>query len=219
MEENGQAIISERKHKEESEQQEIQKQRRRRCLRACCLVSVIFVLLISIVILILALTVFKVRQPKATVVSAKLDGVTPRISFPVINIQLNVSLDLQLNVENKNHASFKHGSGKSLVSYQGNQIGEADIPPGFIPAMGSTTVSCKLTLDVDEMASKTDLKGFIDDVLSGTLVVETRTRIPGRVNFLKIFKKHAVAISDCKITIAVLALKIQSQECKSKTKL
>jgi cobalamin biosynthesis protein CbiG len=70
---------------------------------------------------------------------------------------------------------------------------------------------------VDEMA--THISALISDVLQGQLVIETRTRIPGRVSFLKIFKKHAVATSDCRLAIAIPSMKIQSQECESKTKL
>ncbi|KAE8734118.1 Endomembrane protein 70 protein family [Hibiscus syriacus] len=202
------------------EQVSVTKQRRRahksRCLTVASMLLGVL-LLISIVVLILAFTVFKAKQPKTKLVSAALDGVSPRISFPVVNIQLNVTLDLQLLVENPNHASFKHGQGKSVLSYRGDQFGEADIPPGNIPARGSATFSSRLVLQLDEMAS--NIRALIDDVLDGELVVDTRTRIPGRVTFLKVFKKHAVVTSECQFTIEVLALKLQSQKCKSKSKL
>ncbi|XP_007031332.2 PREDICTED: uncharacterized protein LOC18600676 [Theobroma cacao] len=203
-------------HEQISQKKHRQNICKRRCLSVGC-VLIICLLLIFIIFLVLALTVFKAKQPRIKLLSATLDGVSPRITFPVINIQLNITLDLQLLVVNRNRASFKHGSGKSFLSYRGNQIGEADIPPGFIPAMGSTTISSRLTLEVDEVVS--NITALVSDVLDGQLVVDSRTRIPGRVTFLKLFKKHAVATSECHFTIAVLALKIQSQECKTKTKL
>ncbi|XP_021299223.1 uncharacterized protein LOC110427908 [Herrania umbratica] len=206
--------------KEDNEQISQTKQRQKICKRRCLSVGcvlIICLLLIFITLLVLALTVFKAKQPRIKLLSATLDGVSPRITFPVINIQLNITLDLQLLLVNRNHASFKHGSGKSFLSYRGNQFGEADIPPGFIPAMGSTTISCRLTLEVDEMVS--NITALVSDVLDGQLVVDTRARIPGRVTFLKLFKKHAVATSECHFTIAVLAFKIRSRECKTKTKL
>ncbi|XVE84282.1 hypothetical protein DITRI_Ditri17bG0000400 [Diplodiscus trichospermus] len=206
---------------QENEQVSRSKQREQickcRCRSVIGSVLLICLLLIFIIVLILALTVFKAKQPRTKVLSATIDGVSPLISFPVITIQLNITLDLQLLVENRNHASFKHDAGKSFLSYRGNQLGKVDIPPGFIPAMGSSNFSCRLILQVDEMVS--NITALVSDVLDGELVVDTRTTIPGRVTLLKIFKKHAVATSECHFTIAVLALKIQSQKCMGKTKL
>uniref|UniRef100_A0A2C9VBK1 Late embryogenesis abundant protein LEA-2 subgroup domain-containing protein n=1 Tax=Manihot esculenta TaxID=3983 RepID=A0A2C9VBK1_MANES len=179
-----------------------------RSRRRCCLI---------VVILILALTVFKAKDPRVQVLSASIEGVSPRISFPVITIELNVTLNLTLRLHNPNHASFKHGPGKSSLLYQAKQVGEAELNSGFIPSTGTVTIPCRLTIEADKLAS--NLKSLISDILSGHLVMETRTTIPGRVNFLGIFKKHAVATSACKFTIAFPAMKIQDQECKSKTKL
>ncbi|KAL4309865.1 hypothetical protein GQ457_01G032820 [Hibiscus cannabinus] len=205
---------------EENEQVSATKQRRKPCKCRCLTVVSLLLgllLLISIVVLILAFTVFKAKQPKAKLLSAELDGISPRISFPVVNIQLNITLDLKLLVENPNHASFKHGPGKSSLSYRGKQFGEAEIPPGNIPATGSSTFSSRLVLEVDEVVS--NITALVGDVMEGNLVVDSRTRIPGRVTILKLFKKHAVVTSECQFTIAVLALKIQTQKCKSKSKL
>ncbi|XP_039002049.1 uncharacterized protein LOC120128443 [Hibiscus syriacus] len=180
------------------EQVSVTKQRRKAYKSRCLTVASVLLgclLLSSIIVLILAFTVFKAKQPRTKLISAALDGVSPRISFPVVNIQLNITLNLQFLVENPNHASFKHGPGKSFLLYRGDQFGEADIPPGDIPARSSATFSSRLVLQVDEMAS--NITALIDDVLNGELVVDTRTRIPGRVTFLKVFKKHAVVTSEC----------------------
>ncbi|XVF65070.1 hypothetical protein PTKIN_Ptkin09bG0217100 [Pterospermum kingtungense] len=204
-------------NKEEDEQVSRRKQRQRTRKRRCLAVGgalLICLLLIFVVALILALTVFKAKTPRTKLLSATIDGVSPRISFPVISIQLNITLDLQLLVENPNHASFKHGAGTSFLSYRGKQFGEANIPPGFIPAMGSSTFSSRLILQIDEVVS--NITALVGDVLDGELVVDARTRIPGRVSFLNIFKKHAVAKSECQFAIAVLALKIKTQKCKTK---
>ncbi|EEF30578.1 conserved hypothetical protein [Ricinus communis] len=202
---------------ETNDQLPSKRQRRRRCCFIVGGVALFLVLLLFIIILILALTVFKAKEPKVDLVSATLDGISPRISFPVINIQLNISLNLNLLVHNRNYASFKHGAGKTSLLYQDKQIGEADLYPGVIPSRGSAPLACRLTIEVDELAS--DMTELIQDVLAGQLVMETRTSIPGRVTFLGIIKKHAVATSACRFTIAFPAMKIQNQECRSKTKL
>lgn len=188
--------------------------RRRRCCLIATVVAILLLLAFFIIILILALTVFKTKQPITELQSAKIDGIAPRVTFPAVDIQLNLTLDLQILVKNRNRASFKHGSGKSLLLYRGKQVGVVDIDPGLIPARGSAVLPCRLALQVDELAS--NLGALIRDVLDGELVMETRTRIPGRVNLLGIFKKHIVATSECQFTVAVLAFKIQSQKCENK---
>lgn len=193
-----------------------QKKRKRRC-RIAVGVTLLIIILVFLIALILALTVFKPKQPRTQVLSATLDGVAPRVSFPAIKIELNITLDLKLLVENKNHASFKHGAGTSYLLYRGKQVGEVQISPGNIRAMGSSTLPCRLTLEVDQFAS--DLSTLISDVLAGELVINTHTTIPGRVTFLGFIKKHAVALSDCQFTMDVVQMKIKSQVCKQNTKL
>ncbi|XP_059428180.1 uncharacterized protein LOC132161969 [Corylus avellana] len=191
--------------------------KRRRCLFAAGGAALVLLMLLFIIALILALTVFKSKPPRVQLLSAAVEGVAPRISFPVIQVEFNLTLDIKFLVENRNYASFKHGQGKSLLLYQGNQVGEADIYAGLIPARGTATLPCRLTVEVDELAS--NLTGLINDVVGGNLVMETQTRIPGRINFLGIFKRHAVAVSACQLTISVPNMSISRQTCKQKTRL
>ncbi|XP_028808551.1 uncharacterized protein LOC114763116 [Neltuma alba] len=187
--------------------------------RRCCLVLGILLLLlivIFIVALVLALTVFKPKNPTVQLVSASLDGVSPSVSFPAIQIHLNLTLNVSLMVHNPNHASFKHEQGTSILYYEGNQIGDTNIFPGEIPAKGSAVLPSRLTLQVDKLAS--NVTSFVGDLLGGELSMESSTRLPGRVTLLGFIKKHAVALSDCQFTLDISDRKIRSQSCKSKTK-
>ena len=194
---------------------DMKRKRKRRCLMALG-IPLILIFLLFIIILILALTVFKTKSPQTKLVSASLDGVAPRISLPAAQIELNITIDLKILVKNPNHFSFKHGQGKSYLLYQGNQVGEADIYPGKIPATGSTTLPYRLTLEADELASN---MSFITEVIGGQLVMQANTRIPGRINFLGIYKKHVDVVSECHLQIAVLNMNITDKACKDKTKL
>lgn len=199
----------------ESDQSQERKVQRRRRWIAVGATIIVLILVVFIVILVLALTVFKPKQPQTELVSAAINGVTPRLSLPVVRIELNVTLDLKILVKNRNYASFRHGGGKSVLLYRDHQVGEADFFPGNIPARGSATLPCLLTIEVDELGS--DLGGLISDILGGELAIETRTRLPGRVTFLGFIKKHVVAVSVCQFTIGLFDMKIRSQVCKSKT--
>ncbi|KAM4079145.1 hypothetical protein ACB094_09G094500 [Castanea mollissima] len=60
--------------------------------------------------------------------------------------------------------------------------------------------------------------GEADIYPGGQLVMQADTRIPGRINFLGIFKKHVVVVSECQLQIAVLDMNITDKACKDKTK-
>lgn len=194
------------------------KQMRRRQRFIALAATLLLIALLFIISLTLALTVFKPKPPTIQLLSSAVDGIAPSVSFPSIEVELNLTLDLKLLVENRNHASFKHGQGKSFLLYQGNRVGEADVYPGLIPARGSATIPCRLTLEVEELAS--NLIGLINDVVGrGELDMETNTRIPGKISFLGIFRKHVVVVNECQLTIAVLDMNIRRQTCKDKTTL
>lgn len=189
--------------------------------RSCCVIAIGVVLLLLLVLVtvsvILAFTLFKTKEPKAHLVSATLEGISPGLTFPAIDIQLNVTLDLKILVENRNHASFKHQEGKSVLLYRGKQVGDTDIYPGVIAARGSTTLPCRLTLEADKLAS--NVTSFLGDLMGGQISLETVTLLPGKVSFFGIIKKHIVAKSSCQFTFGFPDLKIKSQVCKNKTKL
>lgn len=190
--------------------------RRCRCVFAVRLI-LLFILLLSILALVLDLTIFKVKEPRTQFISASVEGITPLLSVPVVRIELNITFNLQTLVENPNHVSFKHGPGKSLLLYNGKQVGEADLYPVLIPAMGSTELPCQLTVQVDELASQMAL--LIRDVLAGEVTMETITRIHGRFTFLGIFRKHIVMVSECQMAIGVPYTNVRRQDCKHNTKL
>ncbi|KAF4356896.1 hypothetical protein F8388_003191 [Cannabis sativa] len=192
------------------------KARRRRCLIAVGATIIVLILVIFIVILVLALTIFKPKQPITKLISTTVVGVTPHLTLPVVQLELNITLNLEILVKNRNYASFRHNGGTSLLFYGNNQVGNADIFPGNIPARGSATLTCRLVIEVDQIVGP-DLSGLISAVLSGQLPMETRTNIPGNVTFLGLIKKHVVAVSTCQFTVGLFDMKIANQVCDSET--
>ncbi|CAA7046183.1 unnamed protein product [Microthlaspi erraticum] len=193
------------------------KRRSKRCV--CCTVSGVIItvlVLLFLIALTLALTVYKPKDPIIRIQSATVEGVSSRISLP-FDVHLNFTLTLQVLVENRNRISFKHETGKTLVVYREKQVGDVDLPSGTFPARGSSILPCRLTLQIDKFVA--DLSGIMQDVLDRKIVLETKTKVPGKVKLLGIFNKHLVAISDCRITMDFPSMKVQKQECGMKTKL
>lgn len=190
--------------------------RRRGCL--CCACLAVTLVLIAVVLLILFLTVLRVRDPTTRLVSTRLIGVAPRLTFPTLSIQLNVTLLLTVSVHNPNPASFSFPSGGHTdLTYRGAHVGDAEIDPGRVPSKGDADVRLALTLQADRFAG--DLPQLIADVEAGSLPLEASTRIPGRVAVFGVFKRHAVAYSDCSFVFGVAELGVRSQECRDHTKL
>ncbi|XP_058739849.1 uncharacterized protein LOC131612046 [Vicia villosa] len=191
------------------------KKQRHTCITCFCILLLLLLILVTVSV-VLALTVFKPKQPKTTISSATLQSISPRVSLPAIDIQINATLDIKILVENRNHASFKHEDGTSLLLYKGVEVGDTDVFPGLIPARSSTILPCRLILEADKLAS--NMTGFIQDLLRGQLSLQTVTRIPGKVTFLGFIKKHIVAVSNCQFVFGVPDMEIKSQICKNKAK-
>ncbi|XP_074559633.1 uncharacterized protein LOC141815580 [Curcuma longa] len=190
--------------------------RRRRCI--CCLVCLLVLVLLAAAAVALALTIFKVRDPSTDLVSVRVLGVSPRISFPVVAIRLNITLDLAVRVNNPNYASFAHSAdGHTRLLYRGAEIGDAAVAPGRIPARGSETIHLATALEVDRFA--TEIAPLIQDVLAGAVPIDAEARLPGRVTVLGFVKLHAVATSRCHVVLEVANLTVSSQECTHSTRL
>lgn len=193
--------------------------RRRGCL--CCACLLVTLVLLGVVLLILFLTVLRVRDPKTRLVSAKLVGLAPRLTFPALSIQLNVTVLLTVSVHNPNPASFTFLSGGHTdLTYRGVHVGDAEIDPGRIPSKGDGEVKMALTLQADKFVSSGGaMAQLISDVEAGSLPVDASTRIPGRVAVFGVFKRHAVAYSDCSFVFGIAEMGVRSQQCSDHTKL
>uniref|UniRef100_A0ACD5XPS2 Uncharacterized protein n=1 Tax=Avena sativa TaxID=4498 RepID=A0ACD5XPS2_AVESA len=204
-------------HREKQQQQRLR--RRRGCL--CCACLLVTLVLLAVVLLILFLTVLRVRDPTTRLVSTQLVGVAPRLTFPALSIQLNVTLLLTVSVHNPNPASFSFRSGgRTDLTYRGVHVGDAEIDPGRVPSKGDADVKLALTLQADQFVSSADaMAKLISDVEAGSLPLEASTRIPGRVAVFGVFKRHAVAYSDCSFVFGIAELGVRSQQCSDHTKL
>ncbi|KAF5200958.1 Late embryogenesis abundant (LEA) hydroxyproline-rich glycoprotein family [Thalictrum thalictroides] len=183
--------------------------------RPCCGITTAIILLLLITIIILIFTVFKPKDPKITLLSTTVSGIAPRVIFPTLQVELNITLDLKLSVKNKNYASFKYGDGVSVVNYRCNRVGDVDVEPGRMGSRSTGTVEARLTLE----AEKFNMTSFVSDVLAGQLSFEIRTRLPGRVTIIGFIKKHIVALSNCQVDIQIPSFVVSRQQCKNKAKL
>ena len=188
---------------------------RRRFLWACGGAVAAVVVLTTVAGLVLGLVVFKPRQLETELQSTAVDGVSPRVTFPDIQVEINVTLSLDFLVHNPNRVAFNHGAGKAAIFYRGRQVGDADVAPGRIPSRGSAHLYTRLTVEAERFM--TDPAGLVRDILAGRLELDSSTRIPGRVSFLGFIHRHVVVVTDCHVIMSFPPVHVDNQNCRQRT--
>lgn len=191
--------------------------------RICCCRPLVFLLvllahlLLAALLLILALTLFRPRDPRTQLVSTTLTGVAPRVSLPTLSVSVNLTFAFDILVYNPNRASFTYGNGTTRLMYRSVHFADARILPGRIPARGSTHVFVSMTVDSSHFAG--EVGRLAADAMAGEVDFDAETRLPGRVKLLGFIKHHAVATSKCHVAVGFPELKVRKQDCTQKTKL
>ncbi|XP_068316527.1 late embryogenesis abundant protein At1g64065 [Pyrus communis] len=193
----------------------LKKVRRRKFIKCCgCITAVI--LIQAVVIIILAFTVFRVKEPKI-----KMNKVTIT-RLELINNNTapkpgsNMSLIADVSVKNPNFASFKYTNTTTTLYYHGVVVGEAHGAPGHAKARRTMRMNITVDMITDRLTSDPNLRA---DFNSGLMTMSSYSRIPGRVKLLNIIKKHVIVKMNCTMTVNISSQAIQEQKCKRKVKL
>ncbi|KAH0864973.1 hypothetical protein HID58_082184 [Brassica napus] len=95
-------------------------------------------------------------------------------------------------------------------------IGEAPLPASRVGPENTLPMNITLTLMADRLLTDTQI---INDVMSGSIPINTFVKVAGKVRVLKIFKIKVKSSSSCDIVISVANRNVTSQHCKYSTKL
>ena len=162
------------------------------------------------------------REPRISLVSARLTGVAAHVSPPpAVSLRLNVTLLLVLGLQNPNRASFAYGGGaEAKLTYRDASVGEAGVGQGHVPGHGNGEVSVALT--VRHHRQSVDLPRLIADIVCGAVQMDATIRIPGRLTHLRsdISRRRAVVASSvCYFVLDLTEMKVRmrSQRCDNQT--
>ncbi|KAM0868953.1 hypothetical protein ACQ4PT_041002 [Festuca glaucescens] len=174
--------------------QYLRKRRRALCCCGCCVTSVAVV---GIVVLVLALTVFQVKDPVFTMNRVTLEDVDGDYLGA-----LNATLSADVSIKNPNVASFSYGRSETDFYYSGETVGVAYAPDGEVGA--GRTVRMNVTLDAlaDRIAPNVNLA---DLIFGQEYNLTSCTEISGRVSVLGIYKRDLHIKVNCSITLEVSA--------------
>ncbi|GLJ38134.1 hypothetical protein SUGI_0776300 [Cryptomeria japonica] len=96
------------------------KRKRRQRLCGCFISCGVFTIILAIIILVLALTVFKTKDPEITLNSVKIGDIKTKIDVAALTVHLNLTLTADMSIKNTNKAaSFRHANGTTMMMYQG----------------------------------------------------------------------------------------------------
>ncbi|XP_062188087.1 uncharacterized protein LOC133891388 [Phragmites australis] len=167
---------------------------KRKPVLICCGVLLAVIVVLGAVFVALYYTVFRPRSPRvvATVVGAETSA------FSILPPELNLTMHVEVTVNNPNYASFRHGDVATVVRYHGAAVGQSSVPAGDIGARTTQTIA--VTVEVD--AVKVVLTPyFLGEAIVGVLPFETATAVAGKAVVLGVFKVSASSEVVCEVTV------------------
>ncbi|KAK4349683.1 hypothetical protein RND71_032438 [Anisodus tanguticus] len=189
------------------------KQRRRRCIK-CCSCCGVTTIVIGIVILILALTVFKVKEPTIRINSIRFEGLSALTSS---NLQTNVNITVSADIfiKNPNSVSFKFKPAIASLIYSDRVIAEALVPRGSARARRTFRMNVNITVMTEKLVG---IPRLTSDLVAGELPVSMSTNINGKVN-LGVIKKSVGIRMNCNLVVDLQRQDVKDMECDRKVSL
>ncbi|GMH21751.1 hypothetical protein Nepgr_023593 [Nepenthes gracilis] len=169
---------------------------------ASCILATIFLLLITIVAIVVCFILFKPQDPKIAVNSVNFPA------FSLSNGTVNFTFFQYVSVRNPNRYSFSHYDSSLQLYYSGSQMGFMFIPAGEIAPGRTQYMSATFNVrsypvkQPQAAGSVTALRGG-EVAVGPTLELESRVKLAGNVNVLKVFSHHVESRASCWITIEV----------------
>ncbi|XP_031096411.1 late embryogenesis abundant protein At1g64065 [Ipomoea triloba] len=192
---------------------EVKKTRHRhyhgKCIKFCgCCTAVLLV--VAVAIIVLASTVFHVKDPTIKMNTIRIEGLS-FLSTGNLNPGVNLTLVSDLSVKNPNAASFKfNDAAETSLLYGGKVVGEAKIPAGNARARRTLQLNVTVDVMVEKLLEVPRLKS---DLVTGELPVAIYTTIHGKVKVLRIVKKSATLKMNCSMSFNILRQDIENLDC------
>uniref|UniRef100_A0A0E0L4V3 Late embryogenesis abundant protein LEA-2 subgroup domain-containing protein n=1 Tax=Oryza punctata TaxID=4537 RepID=A0A0E0L4V3_ORYPU len=181
--------------------QYLRKRRRALCCCGCCVTTLV---VIGLVILVLALTVFRVKDPRITMNGV---WVTAISTGPGAGgrgtVATNATLTADVSVKNPNAASLRFSRSETDVYYKGQTVSVAYVPAGSVGADRTVRMNVTLDLLADRLASVLNGTGLI---LGQEYDLTTYTAMRAKVNVLGIIKKSLDVRMNCSVILDVAGI-------------
>ncbi|KAK1356447.1 Immunoglobulin-like fold containing protein [Heracleum sosnowskyi] len=187
----------------------IKKERRERICKRCCACTCVTIVIIGLILMILCLTVFKVKKPKLKLKSVTIEGLKGLNPFNP-SPTTNLTLMADVSVKNPNIASLKIKNGTTEIYYKNVQVADSQLPPGNVKAKKTTDLNVTVDFILQNLLN---VSGLVADLMAGSMPLDTKTRIKGKVDVIGIIKKTIEVKLDCNFKFVIANQTIQNQKC------
>ncbi|VFQ78919.1 unnamed protein product [Cuscuta campestris] len=190
------------------------RRRKHRCSAVCCGVATAIVITVAAAVLVvLAFTVFRVRDPKIRMESIQIDGLSSLTAANPVDSNLNVTLSARLAVKNPNAVSFKFDRTTTSLVYDGRVVGEAEAPPGNARARRTMTLTVTVNVMVRDLLA--GAPSLSRDLIARRMPASMSTTIRGRAKVL-IIKKSVTVRMNCSMVLNLSSQDIDDLDCNKK---
>ncbi|XP_010915945.1 uncharacterized protein [Elaeis guineensis] len=155
---------------------------------ASCLVATVFLILVAGAVVVVFLVFFRPRDPKIQVDGVQFPG------FSAANGTVSFTFAQYAAVRNPNRAAFSHYDSTLQLVYAGNQVGFMFIPAGQIDGGRTQYMAASFTVDSFPLAAAPPP--------GGSMEVESRMRVKGRVRVLRFFTHNVEATAGCRVVVS-----------------
>lgn len=176
----------------------------------CCGCITALTLISAVIVLVLIFTLFWAKSPVLRLNSIRIEGLQ-EINWKNVTPNTNLTIYAQVSVKNRNLATFKYRETSTYLFYERNLVGEAWTPPGSVGAKKTEKVNATIDVMVKNMLDVPKLK---DDFIAGFMLMNTYTRINGRVKIFNVVKKSVVLKTNCTMKVNFTSYVIQAHTCK-----
>nr|XP_010324637.1 uncharacterized protein LOC104648615 [Solanum lycopersicum] len=188
--------------------------RRRRCVK-CCGCCGITTIIIGIIILILALTIFKVKDPTIRMNSIRFEGLSSLTSSSNLQSNMNITVSADISIKNPNAVSFKFNPATASLIYNDRIIAEAMLPRGSARARRTFSMNVIIVVMVEKLIA---IPRLTSDLIAGELSISMSTNINGKVN-LGVFKKSVDIRMNCDMVVGIQRQDVKDINCERKVSL
>lgn len=183
---------------------------------ACLIITLGVVIALVLLIVILALTVFKPKNPITSVDSINFRDMDMDYNIFALSVDTNVTLAVDVTVKNPNNFGFKYSDTTALLNYRGQLVGEAPVPSQEIHPGETKAMNLTLNVMANRLMSNPQL---YNDLSTGALPLNTFFSVSAEVKILGFIKVHVDASTTCDFKINLTNETLWDKRCQSKTKL
>lgn len=182
--------------------------RQKRMCKCLCYI-VVGIVLQTLIILVFVLTIMRIRNLKVRVGFANVENLSLNTSSN--SPSFSMKLGAQVTIKNTNFGHYKFQRTNAIVSYRGNEVGNAVINEGRARARSTKKVNVTLNLNSEKASRSASL---VSDINAGKITLSTYARLSGKVHLFKVIKRKKSAQMNCTMDVNTQTKAIENLHCK-----